>query len=125
MWYLCNYECVQERPEFCYLGANFYNITNLAITSINHSLALTLKPVGIRVNTVISTMMDASFAEKIRKPSRGIQAGHVLIKHPLTVEEKADLILLLCSPKYTLRSGQTVFVDKSAEGNVSENVVPL
>ena len=109
-------------PKLTYVGADFYNTTNFAVLMLNQAMASALELFGMRLNTVLLTIMDGDFAKAATKDDFDSDGGNGFIKRPLTAEEKADLILSLSSPKSILHSGQIIFVDGSLEKNLSEDV---
>lgn len=98
-------------------GLSLYNTTKSALISLGKILALELAPRGIRVNTVAPGSIEfpgGSWARRRQEDPQGIAE---FVEHNLPfgrfgrVEEVADLVTFLCSPRASLLTGACVNVD--------------
>ena len=98
-------------------GLSLYNTTKSALISLAKVMALELAPRGIRVNSVAPGSIlfpGGSWARRREEDPEGI-ARFVEAELPLgrfgTVEEVADLVTFLCSPRASLITGACLTVD--------------
>ena len=127
-------------------GAVLYGATNAAVSMLSRCMALELEPLGIRVNTISSTIKEtfvsrdaASFnvepatdagdealpeqpAPQQEKMSGFMKylVGRNIVKRLLTVEEMADLTLYLSTCNSSFLTGQEIFID----GGYMESELP-
>ncbi len=100
-----------------------YNVTKAALLMLSKNMATEFIPMGIRVNTVnpglILTPDWVKTAKQLSAGSGGDWEGylqsvadeHAPIKRFGTVEELADFMVFLCSPRASYAVGGTYFVD--------------
>ncbi len=106
-------------------GLSLYNTTKSALISLAKVMALELAPRGIRVNSVAPGSIlfpGGSWARRREEDPEGI-ARFVEAELPLgrfgSVEEVADLVTFLCSPRASLITGACL----TADGGQSRSLI--
>jgi enoyl-[acyl-carrier protein] reductase III len=95
-------------PNYAFIGAS-----KAALEALVRSLSLELAPDGISVNTVSAGVVDTDALKHFpnREQLLDEYRANSLAGKPLTPEDVADVIYLLCLPEASRIKGQTVFVD--------------
>lgn len=95
-------------PNYAFIGAS-----KAALEALVRSLSLELAPDGITVNTVSAGVVDTDALKHFpnRQQLLDEYQSHSLAGKPLTPQDVADVIYLLCLPEASRINGQTVFVD--------------
>lgn len=95
-------------PNYAFIGAS-----KAALESLVRSLSLELAPAGINVNTVSAGVVDTDALKYFpnREQLLDEYQAHALTNDPLTPEDVADGVYLLCLPEAKMIKGHTLFVD--------------
>ncbi len=95
-------------PNYAFIGAS-----KAALESLVRSLSLELAPAGICVNTVSAGVVDTDALKHFpnREQLLDEYQARSLSDRPLTPQDVADVIYLLCLPEAQMIKGQTIFVD--------------
>lgn len=95
-------------PNYAFIGAS-----KAALESLVRALSLELAPQGIAVNTVSAGVVDTDALKYFPNREELIEAfnQHSLAGRPLTPEDVADAVYLLCLPEAFMIRGQTIYVD--------------
>lgn len=95
-------------PNYAFIGAS-----KAALESLVRSLALELAEFGITVNTVSAGVVDTDALKHFpnRQQLLDEYQAHSLADRPLTPEDVANVIYLLCRPEAAMINAHTLFVD--------------
>jgi len=95
-------------PNYAFIGAS-----KAALEALVRSLSLELAASGISVNTVSAGVVDTDALKHFpnREELLDEYQAHSLAGRPLTPEDVANTIYLLCLPEAEMIKGQTIFVD--------------
>lgn len=95
-------------PNYAFIGAS-----KAALEALVRSLSLELAPAGICVNTVSAGVVDTDALKHFpnREHLLDEYQARALADKPLTPQDVADVIYLLCLPEAVMIKGQTIFVD--------------
>ena len=95
-------------PNYAFIGAS-----KAALESLVRSLSLELAVDGITVNTVSAGVVDTDALQHFpnREQLLDEYQAHSLADRPLTPEDVANAIYLLCLPEASMINGHTLFVD--------------
>lgn len=96
-------------PNYAFIGAS-----KAALEALVRSLSLELAEAGISVNTVSAGVVDTDALKYFpnREQLLDEYQANSLAGRPLTPEDVADAIYLLCLPEAAMIRGQTIFVDQ-------------
>lgn len=95
-------------PNYAFIGAS-----KAALEALVRSLSLELAEDGISVNTVSAGVVDTDALKHFpnRQQLLDEYQAHSLAARPLTPEDVANTIYLLCLPEAEMIKGHTLFVD--------------
>lgn len=95
-------------PNYAFIGAS-----KAALESLVRSLSLELAVDGITVNTVSAGVVDTDALKHFpnREQLLDEYQAHSLSDRPLTTQDVANAIYLLCLPEAAMINGHTLFVD--------------
>ncbi|MBA2652035.1 MAG: enoyl-[acyl-carrier-protein] reductase FabL [Tatlockia sp.] len=95
-------------PNYAFIGAS-----KAALEALVRSLSLELAPYGITANTVSAGVVDTDALKHFpnREQLLDEYQAHSLASRPLTPEDVAGTIYLLCLPEAQMINGHTLFVD--------------
>lgn len=95
-------------PNYAFIGAS-----KAALEALVRSLSLELAVYGITVNTVSAGVVDTDALKHFpnREQLLDEYQAHSLADRPLTVQDVADAIYLLCLPEAAMINAHTLFVD--------------
>ncbi|MBI2785211.1 MAG: enoyl-[acyl-carrier-protein] reductase FabL [Legionella longbeachae] len=95
-------------PNYAFIGAS-----KAALEALVRSLSLELAVDGITVNTVSAGVVDTDALKHFpnREHLLAEYQAHSLADRPLTPEDVANTIYLLCLPEASMINGHTLFVD--------------
>lgn len=95
-------------PNYAFIGAS-----KAALESLVRSLALELAEFGITVNTVSAGVVDTDALKHFpnREQLLDEYQAHSLADRPLTPEDVANVIYLVCRPEAAMINAHTLFVD--------------
>lgn len=95
-------------PNYAFIGAS-----KAALEALVRSLSLELAKDGINVNTVSAGVVDTDALKHFpnREQLLDEYQAHALSDRPLTPEDVANTVYLLCLPEAEMIKGQTIFVD--------------
>ena len=95
-------------PNYAFIGAS-----KAALEALVRSLSLELAEAGISVNTVSAGVVDTDALKHFpnREQLLNEYQERSLAARPLTPQDVANVIYLLCLPEAEMIKGQTVFVD--------------
>ncbi len=95
-------------PNYAFIGAS-----KAALEALVRSLSLELAPYGINVNTVSAGVVDTDALKYFpnREQLLAEYQAHSLADRPLTPQDVANAIYLLCLPEAAMINGHTLFVD--------------
>ncbi|AHE65998.1 enoyl-[acyl-carrier-protein] reductase FabL [Legionella oakridgensis] len=95
-------------PNYAFIGAS-----KAALEALVRSLSLELAEAGISVNTVSAGVVDTDALKHFpnREQLLDEYQAHALSARPLTPEDVANAIYLLCLPEAEMIKGHTLFVD--------------
>ena len=95
-------------PNYAFIGAS-----KAALEALVRSLSLELAPFDINVNTVSAGVVDTDALKHFPNREQLLEEyqAHALSANPLTPQDVADAVYLLCLPEARMIKGQTLFVD--------------
>lgn len=95
-------------PNYAFIGAS-----KAALEALVRSLSLELAEFGITVNTVSAGVVDTDALKHFpnRQQLLDEYQAHSLSSRPLTPQDVADVIYLVCRPEAAMINAQTLFVD--------------
>ena len=95
-------------PNYAFIGAS-----KAALEALVRSLSLELAEAGISVNTVSAGVVDTDALKHFpnREQLLGEYQDRSLAGRPLTPQDVANTVYLLCLPEAEMIKGQTLFVD--------------
>lgn len=95
-------------PNYAFIGAS-----KAALEALVRSLSLELAPDGITVNTVSAGVVDTDALKHFPNREQLLDEynAHSLTDKPLTPEDVANAIYLLCLPEASMINAHTLFVD--------------
>lgn len=95
-------------PNYAFIGAS-----KAALEALVRSLSLELAEAAINVNTVSAGVVDTDALKHFpnREQLLDEYQAHALATRPLTPEDVANTVYLLCLPEAEMIKGQTIFVD--------------
>lgn len=95
-------------PNYAFIGAS-----KAALESMVRSLSLELAPFGITVNTVSAGVVDTDALKHFPNREHLLEEyqAHALADRPLTPQDVADAVYLLCLPEAAMINAHTLFVD--------------
>ncbi len=95
-------------PNYAFIGAS-----KAALEALVRSLSLELAMDGITVNTVSAGVVDTDALKHFPNREQLLEEyqAHALSDRPLTTQDVADAIYLLCLPEAAMINGHTLFVD--------------
>ncbi len=95
-------------PNYAFIGAS-----KAALESLVRSLSLELAADGINVNTVSAGVVDTDALKHFPNREHLLESyqAQSLSERPLTPEDVADGVYLLCLPEAQMIKGHTLFVD--------------
>jgi enoyl-[acyl-carrier protein] reductase III len=95
-------------PNYAFIGAS-----KAALESLVRSLSIELAPAGISVNTISAGVVDTDALKHFpnREQLLDEYQTHSLAKRPLTPDDVANSVYLLCLPEAEMIKGHTLFVD--------------
>lgn len=95
-------------PNYAFIGAS-----KAALEALVRSLSLELAADGINVNTISAGVVDTDALKHFpnREHLLDEYQAHSLAQRPLTPEDVANTVYLLCLPEAEMIKGQTIFVD--------------
>jgi enoyl-[acyl-carrier protein] reductase III len=95
-------------PNYAFIGAS-----KAALEALVRSLSLELAEAGINVNTVSAGVVDTDALKHFpnREQLLDEYQAHSLAARPLTPQDVANTVYLLCLPEAEMIKGQTIFVD--------------
>jgi enoyl-[acyl-carrier protein] reductase III len=95
-------------PNYAFIGAS-----KAALEALVRSLSLELAEFGISVNTVSAGVVDTDALKYFpnREQLLDEYQSHSMAAKPLTAEDVADTVYLLCLPEAEMIKGHTLFVD--------------
>ena len=95
-------------PNYAFIGAS-----KAALEALVRSLSLELAPFGITVNTLSAGVVDTDALKHFpnREQLLDEYQTHALAGRPLTPEDVADGVYLLCLPESSMIKGHTLFLD--------------
>lgn len=95
-------------PNYAFIGAS-----KAALEALVRSLSIELAPKGITVNTVSAGVVDTDALKYFpnREQLLAEYQAHALAERPLSPEDVANAVYLLCLPEADMIRGHTLFVD--------------
>jgi enoyl-[acyl-carrier protein] reductase III len=95
-------------PNYAFIGAS-----KAALEALVRSLSLELAEYGINVNTVSAGVVDTDALKYFPNRTQLLEEyqAHALTSRPLTPEDVANTVYLLCLPEAEMIKGQVIFVD--------------
>lgn len=95
-------------PNYAFIGAS-----KAALEALVRSLSLELAEFGITVNTVSAGVVDTDALKHFPNRQQLLEEyqAHSLSNRPLTPQDVADVIYLVCRPEAAMINAQTLFVD--------------
>ncbi|KTD74576.1 enoyl-[acyl-carrier-protein] reductase FabL [Legionella tucsonensis] len=95
-------------PNYAFIGAS-----KAALEALVRSLSLELAVDGITVNTVSAGVVDTDALKHFpnREQLLDEYQAHSLADRPLTTQDVANAVYLLCLPEASMINGHTLFVD--------------
>jgi len=95
-------------PNYAFIGAS-----KAALEALVRSLSLEMAPYGVTVNTVSAGVVDTDALKHFpnREQLLDEYQAHSLAERPLTPQDVANTIYLLCLPEAEMINAHTLFVD--------------
>ena len=95
-------------PNYAFIGAS-----KAALEALVRSLSLELAQDGISVNTISAGVVDTDALKHFPNREQLLEEyqAHALADRPLTPEDVANAVYLLCLPEAEMIKGHTLFVD--------------
>ncbi len=95
-------------PNYAFIGAS-----KAALEALVRSLSIELAPKGITVNTVSAGVVDTDALKYFpnREQLLAEYQAHALADRPLSPDDVANAVYLLCLPEADMIRGHTLFVD--------------
>ena len=95
-------------PNYAFIGAS-----KAALEALVRSLSIELAPKGITVNTVSAGVVDTDALKYFPNREQLLEEyqAHALADRPLSPEDVANAVYLLCLPEADMIRGHTLFVD--------------
>lgn len=95
-------------PNYAFIGAS-----KAALEALVRSIALEMAPFGVTANTVSAGVVDTDALKYFPNREELLNAynEHSLGGRPLTVEDVANAVYLLCRPEASMINAHTLFVD--------------
>ncbi len=95
-------------PNYAFIGAS-----KAALEALVRSLSIELAADGINVNTISAGVVDTDALKHFpnRQQLLDEYQAHALSARPLSADDVADAIYLLCLPEAAMIKGQTIYVD--------------
>ncbi len=95
-------------PNYAFIGAS-----KAALEALVRSLSIELAPMGVTVNTVSAGVVDTDALKHFPNREQLLQAyqAQALAERPLSPEDVANTVYLLCQPEADMIRGHTLFVD--------------
>lgn len=95
-------------PNYAFIGAS-----KAALEALVRSLSLEMAPQGVTVNTVSAGVVDTDALKHFpnREQLLDEYQANALADRPLTPEDVADAVYLLCRPEAQMINAHTLFVD--------------
>lgn len=99
---------IRAIPNYAFIGAS-----KAALEALVRSLSLELAPSGITVNTISAGVVDTDALKHFpnREQLLDEYQAHSLSDRPLTPEDVANAVYLLCLPEAAMINAHTLFVD--------------
>ncbi|RUR13413.1 enoyl-[acyl-carrier-protein] reductase FabL [Legionella sp. km772] len=99
---------IRAIPNYAFIGAS-----KAALEALVRSLSLELAPNGITVNTISAGVVDTDALKHFpnREQLLDEYQAHSLADRPLTPEDVANAVYLLCLPEASMINAHTLFVD--------------
>ncbi len=99
---------IRAIPNYAFIGAS-----KAALEALVRSLSLELAPYGITVNTISAGVVDTDALKHFpnREQLLDEYQAHSLADRPLTVDDVANAVYLLCLPEAAMINAHTLFVD--------------
>jgi len=94
-----------------FAGVSVYGATKAAMDAITRSLARELGPRNIRVNSVAPGFFDSDLVANLKRPLKEKIAHRTPLGRVSRVEEVADAVLFMASPRASFITGHTLVVD--------------
>jgi len=95
-------------PNYAFIGAS-----KAALEALARSLSLEMAEYGVTVNTVSAGVVDTDALKHFpnREQLLDEYQAHALADRPLTPQDVADAVYLLCRPEAAMINAHTLFVD--------------
>lgn len=95
-------------PNYAFIGAS-----KAALEALVRSLSIELAPQGVTVNTVSAGVVDTDALKYFpnREQLLAEYEAHALAERPLSPDDVANAVYLLCLPEADMIRGHTLFVD--------------
>lgn len=99
---------IRAIPNYAFIGAS-----KAALEALVRSLSLELAPSGITVNTISAGVVDTDALKHFpnREQLLDEYQAHSLSDRPLTPDDVANAVYLLCLPEAAMINAHTLFVD--------------
>jgi 3-oxoacyl-[acyl-carrier protein] reductase len=94
-----------------YRGVAVYAAAKAGLEGLGRALARELGPLGIRVNTLTPGFFDSDMTSEVTSQNREKIQHRTPLGRLGTVEEIADAVLFLASPRARFITGQTLVID--------------
>jgi 3-oxoacyl-[acyl-carrier protein] reductase len=94
-----------------FAGVSVYSATKAAIDALTRSLARELGPRNIRVNSIAPGFFESDLVANLKRPLKEKIAHRTPLGRLSRVDEVADAVLYMASPRASFITGQTLVVD--------------